>query len=209
MMAQRPPQPGCLNEFQHVNRYWDRVHSVWAAKILPGEYYVTTNHDEAISTTLGSCVSACIRDTVFGIGGVNHFMLPEKGANSSDDWMSAATRYGSYAMESLINSILKNGGHRQNLEIKLAGGGKVIEKLSDIGAKNIQFALEYFETEDLPVIAQDLGDIYPRKLMYFPATGLLRIKRLRTLHNETVFEREYSYQHELDVQPESGGVELF
>lgn len=209
MPSERPPQPSCLVDFEHVNRYWDSAHKTWAAKIIPGEYYVTTQPDEAVATTLGSCVSACIRDKVFGIGGMNHFMLPKNSEHASVDWMDSATRYGGYAMEHLINDILKNGGNRKNLEIKLTGGGKIMTSMSDVGARNIDFVLEYLLTEQLDIVVQDLGDIYPRKVMYFPATGRLRVKRLRSLHNETLIQREQAYQRELEVQPDSGGVELF
>jgi chemotaxis protein CheD len=208
-MSLRPQQPTCLPDFDHINRYWDRNNEVWAAKILPGEYYVSQNSKEVIATTLGSCVSACIRDKVFGIGGMNHFMLPLKSQHGSDDWMDSATRYGSYAMEHLINDILKAGGNRKNLEVKLTGGGKIVANMSDVGLRNIEFALDYLKTEDLSILSQDLGDVYPRKVMYFPDSGRLRVKRLRSLHNETLLEREKSYQHELEVQPDSGGVELF
>jgi len=204
-----PPQPDCLPDFEHVNRYWDKAQNSWMAKILPGEYYVTTQRGEAVATTLGSCVSACIRDKVFGIGGMNHFMLPVKSEHASDDWMDSATRYGSYAMEHLINDILKNGGNRKNLEVKLTGGGRIMANMSDVGARNIDFAIEYLQIENLDVIVQDLGDIYPRKVVYYPETGRLRVKKLRTLHNETLVQREQAYQHELDVQPDSGGIELF
>jgi len=209
MTSERPPQPDCLTDFEHVNRYWDRSQKTWAAKILPGEYYVTVQPGEVVATTLGSCVSACIRDKVFGIGGMNHFMLPIKSEHASDDWMDSATRYGSYAMEHLINDILKNGGNRNNLEVKLTGGGRIMQNMSDVGARNIEFVLEYLQTENLDVIVQDLGDIYPRKVMYYPDTGRLRVKRLRSMHNETLIQREQAYQHELDVQPDSGGIELF
>jgi chemotaxis protein CheD len=209
MMPNRLIQPPCLPDFEHVNRYWDRNHDTWVAKILPGEYYVTTHQDEAVATTLGSCVSACIRDSVLGIGGMNHFMLPIKAAHGSDSWMDFATRYGSFAMEHLINDILKNGGSRKNLEIKLTGGGKIMANMSDVGARNIEFALEYLHTENLDLIGQDVGDVFPRKVMYYPATGRLRVKKLRTLHNETLIQREQAYQHELDEQPDSGSVELF
>ena len=209
MSGRCPPQPACLPDFKQVNRYWDRTHDIWTAKILPGEYYVTVSPDEAVATTLGSCVSACIRDKVFGIGGMNHFMLPVKSEHGSDDWMDSATRYGSFAMEHLINDILKAGGNRNNLEVKLTGGGRIMKNMSDVGARNIEFALEYLHTEHLEAISEDLGDIYPRKVLYYPATGRLRIKRLRTLHNETLIQREQAYQHELEEQPDSGGVELF
>ncbi|PCJ33320.1 MAG: chemotaxis protein CheD [Gammaproteobacteria bacterium] len=208
-MGSRPDQPPCLFDFEHVNRYWDKRHSTWAAKILPGEYYVTTHSGEAVSTTLGSCVSACIRDKKMGIGGMNHFMLPMESEFTSGDWMDSATRYGNFAMEHLINDILKNGGKRENLEIKLTGGGKIMSNMTDVGARNITFVLNYLETEGMEVSVQDLGDIFPRKVMYFPATGVLRVKRLEALHNRTLIQREELYQHELEVKPDSGGVELF
>jgi len=209
MMGSRPSQPECLAGFEHINRYWDRTHSSWIAKILPGEYYVTTQPDEIVATTLGSCVSACIRDKIMGIGGMNHFMLPLRGEHAGDSWMSSATRYGSYAMEHLINDILKNGGNRANLEVKLTGGGQIMANMSDVGSGNIAFVLEYLQIENLDVIVQDLGDIYPRKVMYYPATGQLRVKKLRSIHNETLIQREKTYQSELDVRPDSGGIELF
>ncbi len=209
MVAQRPPQPSCLSEFETINRYWDRRHNTWAAKILPGEYYVTANPDEAVATTLGSCVSACIRDKVFGIGGMNHFMLPAHSEHTSESWMDSATRYGGYAMEHLINTILANGGNRNNLEVKLTGGGRIIANLSDIGKRNIEFVHDFLRTEELQLLAEDLGDIYPRKVMYYPATGKMKVKRLRSMHNETLINREEAYQHELDMHADSGGVELF
>lgn len=209
MLEHRPLQPPCLKKFEHVNRYWDRAHKTWAAKILPGEYYVTTYADEVIATTLGSCVSACIRDKALGIGGMNHFMLPIKGEHRSDNWMGSATRYGNYAMEHLINNILKLGGHRKDLEVKLTGGGQIITNMSDVGSQNIQFVLAYLQAENIDVVIQDLGDIYPRKVMYWPTTGRLRVMKLKRLHNDTLAQREQTYHHELAMQPESGSVELF
>lgn len=203
-------QPPVLPGFEHVNRYWDRLHGQYAAKILPGEYYVTT-HDELIVTVLGSCVSACIRDRVFGIGGMNHFMLPT--SDSAERWgsyqLSDATRYGNYAMEHLINDILKQGGRRENLELKLTGGGRIMAQMTDIGRRNIEFVQEYVRTEGLQVLAEDLGDIYPRKVVFNPQTGKVRVKKLRSLHNDTLIEREAKYMQQLQSEPVSGGVELF
>lgn len=206
-----PPPEKALRGFESINRYWDRSREIYAAKILPGEYYVTSN-DEAIVTVLGSCVSACIRDPAMGIGGMNHFMLPvgtdeEKRLGLTSD----ATRYGNFAMERLINDILKNGGRRECLEIKLFGGGKVIQHMKemDVGARNAKFAIEYLSVERLPVVAKDLGDVYPRKVLYFPLTGKVLVKRLRTLHNETITQREQQYFDSLRQKPVSGNVELF
>ncbi len=208
----RPEIPGAFPGFEHVNRYWDRRHEFYAAKILPGEYYVTS-HDEGIVTVLGSCVSACIRDRVTGVGGMNHFMLPQvnnaSAADLSSTGINAATRYGSYAMEHMINDILKFGGRRENLEIKIAGGGKILRNMGDVGEKNIRFVRVYLATEKLRILSEDVGDVYPRKVQYFPETGQLRIKKLRSLHNETIVKREESYKQEIENNPVAGEVELF
>lgn len=161
------PKPAkALRGFSDINRYWDRQRKLYAAKILPGQYYVTTQ-DELIVTVLGSCVSACIRDPAMGIGGMNHFMLP-LGADSSKlmSRNSDATRYGNFAMEKLINDILKNGGRRDYLEIKVFGGGKVIQHMTetDIGGRNIRFVREFLATEGFSIASEDLGDVSHVKL---------------------------------------------
>lgn len=204
------PSPA-LPGFERINRYWDPVNGLHAAKILPGEYYVTTN-EEMVVTVLGSCISACIRDPLFGIGGMNHFMLPGDSSQASQAWGDdavASTRFGIHAMECLINEILKHGGNRKNLEAKITGGGKILAQMTDIGARNIRFVQDFIRAEGLKLLAEDLGDIYPRKVYYFPHSGKLRVKKLRTLHNQTIIERETSYQRELTHQPAGGEVELF
>ena len=198
--------------FAHVNRYWDREHEIIAAKILPGEYYVT-QENELIATVLGSCVSACIRDKESGIGGMNHFMLPETNADKlkkdGDAIVGIATRYGNYAMEHLINTILSNGGKRKNLEVKVFGGGKIIAALTDVGMKNIDFVLSYIDQEGLKLLSHDLGDIYPRKIIYFPRTGRVGMKKIQDLHNDTIAQRERQYFNSLKNAPVEGEVELF
>jgi chemotaxis protein CheD len=207
-----PTQPPlALPGFEHIRRRWDLTYDAFTARILPGEFYVT-KHDEGITTTLGSCVSACIRDRLSGIGGMNHFMLP---ADSSDEKslkasnLSAAARYGNYAMEHLINEILRNGGTRQHLEVKVFGGGRIIANMTDVGRRNITFVRDYLSMEGLQVLAEDVGDIHPRMVVYFPATGRVRVKRLRSLHNNTIAAQEMTYVENIRQQPVSGDVELF
>jgi chemotaxis protein CheD len=203
--------PTVLPGFEKIRRSWDKDNLCYSANILPGEYYVTTCN-ELIITTLGSCISACIRDRVYGIGGMNHFMLPTQ-VITSDSWLhpsiSPANRYGNYAMENLINDILKNGGERENLEIKVFGGGKILAQMTDIGQRNIDFIEEYIATERLRLLAKDVGAIYPRKVVYCPANGKAKVRRLRSLKNNTIIERETHYLQEIQEGPVSGDIELF
>ena len=166
-----------------------------------------------VTTVLGSCISACIRDKESGVGGMNHFMLPETTAEKmkqgSDAMIGNATRYGNYAMEHLINTILSNGGKRKNLEVKVFGGGKIIPTLSDVGKSNINFILDYVDQEGLKLLSQDLGDIYPRKVIYFPKTGKVGMKKIQDLHNDTIAQRERQYSRNIKDLPVEGDVELF
>ncbi len=197
--------------FEHVKRYWDKTSNSVAVKILPGEYYVTTS-DELVVTVLGSCISACIRDPMAKVGGMNHFMLPSN-AGYGGGWktgeVSAATRYGNFAMEHMINEILKQGGQRKNMEVKIFGGGRILTQMTDIGKRNIVFVKDYLRTEGLSLVAHDVGDIYPRKVVYHPLSGRVRVKKLRALHNNTIIEREFAYMQELEKKPVEGEIDLF
>jgi len=198
--------------FETIKRYWDKQNNIVTVKLLPGEYYVT-KENELITTVLGSCISACVRDPISGIGGMNHFMLPETTKNRLRDGVEAvvgnATRYGNYAMEHLINTILSNGGKRKNLEVKLFGGGKIIPTMSDVGARNIEFVLDYIDAEALRLLAQDLGDIYPRKVNFYPMTGKVKMKKIQDIHNETLAIREKRYGNSIKDMPVESEIELF
>jgi len=204
----------CLPIFSHVNHYWDKKREQVIAKILPGEFYMTRDN-VAIATTLGSCVSACIWDEHAGIGGMNHFMLPLTDKEAHEvDWgqrgmASDATRYGNFAMEHLINMILKSGGRKVNLRAKVFGGGKVLKQMSDIGNKNIAFVLKYLEDEDIRVEGSDLGSFYPRKILFEPSSGRAFVKTIDNLHNDTIVRRESDYRNRIDQSPVEGDVELF
>ena len=188
--------------------YFDRTFESEAAKLLPGEFYVTGS-DMVLVTVLGSCVSACIRDVHNGVGGMNHFMLPEGG--SLDEVANASARYGTYAMEVLINTILKQGGRRANLEAKVFGGGNVLEGLTvaNVGHRNAAFVREFLKIEGIPLKAQDLEDIYPRKVYFFPRTGRAMVRKLKASADSALIAREREYRLRLVAQPASGAVELF
>lgn len=193
-----------------TNFYFDRTFNCDAAKILPGEYYFS-GKDIVIVTVLGSCVSACIRDRVTGIGGMNHFMLPDGG---DDGPVSASMRYGTYAMEILINELLKAGARRENFEAKVFGGGNVLRGFTSInvGERNAKFVREYLKTENIRITAEDLIDIHPRKVFFFPHTGKVLVKKLKVVHNDTLEQREIDYANKLknDARANSGGaIDLF
>jgi chemotaxis protein CheD len=196
-----------------MQRFWDSDHERWTVKLLPGEYYVTRG-GEAVSTVLGSCVSACVRDPLKNVGGMNHFMLPEDAAVAANNWLDPAvglaTRYGSYAMETLINELLKLGAARERLEIKIFGGGRILTGMADVGARNIEFARNYLKIEGLRIAAEDLGGTQPRKVVYFPDSGRVRMRRLRPIENRIISHHEQLYLASIRSQAASGGaVELF
>lgn len=192
-----------------TNVYYDRTFNCDAAKILPGEYYFT-NKDMLIVTVLGSCVSACIRDRVTGLGGMNHFMLPDGGSDPHSP-ISASMRYGTYAMEVLINDLLKAGARRENMEAKVFGGGAVLRGFTaiNVGERNAAFVINYLRAEKMRVVAEDLNDIYPRKVYFFPRSGKVLVKKLMQTHNDTLVRRELDYASRLKVAPVGGEIELF
>ena len=198
-----------FEEILSPNLYFDREHQSEAAKILPGEYYAT-GRDMVLVTVLGSCVCACIRDKVSGIGGMNHFMLPDSGQDQNNP-LGESARYGTYAMEILINQLLKMGAKRGNFEAKVFGGGAVLRgfTVANVGERNADFVLKFLNTEKIPVVAQDLLDIYPRKVYFFPSTGLVRVKKLKNVHNNTIISRENEYGTRLHYSEMAGDVELF
>jgi chemotaxis protein CheD len=189
------------------NRYFDRKFESEAVKVLPGEYFVTATNVLMV-TVLGSCVSACIRDREKGIGGMNHFMLADSGETSA---LSASARYGTYAMEILINHLLKMGARKGRLEAKVFGGGRVMATLSSsqVGERNARFVKEFLETESIPLAAEDLLDVYPRKVYFFPNTGRVLAKKLVRMHNDTLIRREKEYAARLSEVPVAGEIELF
>lgn len=190
--------------------YFDRTFNCEAAKISPGEYYYT-DHDMMIVTVLGSCVSACIRDTKTGIGGMNHFMLPESAGADKDSPISESMRYGTYAMEVLINQLLRNGAKREHLEAKIFGGGNVLRSFTtnNVGDRNASFVKKYLKEEGIRVTGEDLLDIYPRKVYYFPKTGKVLVKKLKQLNNYTLVKREQDYSSKLKTNEVAGDIDLF
>ncbi len=192
-----------------TNFYFDKNFNSRAVKLLPGEYYVT-DKDMLLVTVLGSCVAACIRDCHSGIGGMNHFMLPDSGGDTGGP-LTASARYGTYAMEILINQLLKLGARHCNLEAKVFGGGNVLDGLTvaNVGQRNADFVLKFLQTEKIRVVARDLVDVFPRKVYFFPKNSKVMVKKLRNLHNTTISQRERDYSQRLQKVDSGGDIELF
>jgi chemotaxis protein CheD len=186
--------------------YRDRHFDIDAAKIGPGEYYIT-QRDMVIVTVLGSCVSACMRDPVAKVGGMNHFMLPDRDMEGP---LSASARYGAYAMEVLINQLFALGARRERLEAKVFGAARVLPGMSDIGERNAAFAIDYLKRESIRVVAEDLGNDEPCKIYFFPQSGRVMLKRLKSLRNDTIVQRERDYARRLEkISGGAGSADLF
>ena len=195
-----PRNPGEASFF-----YCDHHFQYDAVKVLPGEYFVS-NQDIMIMTVLGSCISACIWDVRVRAGGMNHFMLPD--GDSSDGF----GRYGSYAMELLINQMLKMGAKRETMQAKVFGGAQVMAGFTsmNVGARNTQFVLDYLATERIPIVSQDVLDIHPRKVCFFPLSGKALVKRLAHSHPETLAVEERKGSATFVAKSTLGGsIDLF
>lgn len=191
--------------FENIHYHWDEAAKSWIVQILPGEYYVT-HAEEIIATVLGSCVSTCVRDRNTGLGGMNHFMLPE---DPRKDKGGDALRYGCFAVERLINELLKRGAERGELEIKVFGGGRVLAGLGDIGRSNVEFVRNYLHEERLCSVAEDVGGPWARRLRYYPRTGRALVKHLPMREAAKIGSREQDFRAKLQTERVIGEVELF
>jgi chemotaxis protein CheD len=179
-----------------------------SVRVQPGEFFAT-DRDVALTTVLGSCVAACVRDRVSGIGGMNHFMLPR--ARGTPGPASASARYGVNAMELLINEILHLGAQRQNLEAKVFGGGNVLSGVTmlNVGEMNAEFVCRFLREESIPVVASDLQGAISRQVRYFPASGRALVRPIGRRDDYSVLEGEARYGERLRQLPGGGDVELF
>ncbi len=186
--------------------FYDAHFQSEAVKVLPGEYFVF-NEDVLIMTTLGSCIAVCLWDRQAKIGGMNHFMLPDNGGGASD-----SGRYGSYAMELLINEMMKMGASRMTMEAKVFGGGAVISGMNtiNVGERNTAFVMDYLKTERIPVVSKDVLDIYPRKVCFLPHSGKAMVKRLAPSNPDAIVQQErVAAQKVVPVASSGGSIDLF
>lgn len=194
----QPRKPGEASFF-----YWDARFQNDAVKLLPGEFFVH-QEDILLTTTLGSCIAACLWDRSARVGGMNHFMLPDGAGDSG--------RYGSYAMELLINEMMKRGASRTSMEAKVFGGGQVVSGMNslNVGERNTQFVMDYLKTERIPILSKDVMDIYPRKVCFLPASGKAMVKRLTPTHADALVAQDRAAaQRAVPANTGGGSVDLF
>lgn len=192
--------------FHGSKRFYDTREHCTMVKIFAGDWYVTKDPGECMATILGSCVAACIRDPILGIGGMNHFLLP---GEDNKIHTTDAARYGVYAMESLLNGIFSLGGRKERLEVKVFGGGNVINNSAKIGSKNARFVRDFLRTEGYRIMSEDLEGTHPRRVHYYPATGKVMMRLLRRKDDMQVVEEEALYTREIVSHPVEGNIELF
>jgi len=193
-----PRKPGEASFF-----FYDAHFKNDAVKILPGEYFVY-HEDMLIMTTLGSCIAACLYDRHAKVGGMNHFMLPEGAGDSG--------RYGSYAMELLINEMMKRGASRLTMEAKVFGGGQVVSGMTtmNVGERNTAFVMDYLKTEHIPVVSKDVLDVYPRKVCFLPGSGKAMVKRLAPTNADSLLAQDRAAaQKAVPATTGGGSVDLF
>ncbi len=186
--------------------FYDAHFHAEAVKILPGEYFVYSE-DLLIMTTLGSCIAVCLWDRQAKVGGMNHFMLPDNNGGGSD-----SGRYGSFAMELLINEMMKMGATRMTMEAKVFGGGAVISGMNtiNVGERNTAFVMEYLKTERIPVVSKDVLDIYPRKVCFLPFSGKAMVKRLAASNPDAIVQQDRTAAQKVAPVATSGGsIDLF
>lgn len=185
--------------------YHDAAFRSDAVKILPGEYFVHDDDELLLTTVLGSCVAACLVDRAAGVGGMNHFMLPDGGS---------AGRYGAFAMELLINELMKRGARRERIEAKVFGGGQVMRSFAtmNVGEQNVRFVEQFLAAERITIVSRDVLDVHPRRVCLFPGSARVLVKKLAATQVAAIASEESEFKRSLDTRPaaaSAGSVELF
>jgi chemotaxis protein CheD len=187
----------------HVNSLADPVRGERRLHVIRGEHFVSSDPAVVLVTVLGSCVAACIRDPIAGVGGMNHFLLPGSSENRR-----VGISHGVHAMELLVNDLLRHGARRDRLEAKLFGGARMVEGLTDVGAQNAAFAERFLKDEGIPCLGGSLRGEHARRVQFWPASG--RGRQLLLGVNAEVFDSERTpAAAPLAAPQDSGALELF
>lgn len=190
--------------------YYDKDLDAHIVSVMAGFYHWTRAKDVAFSTMLGSCVSVCAYDEYAGIGGMNHFLLPNA-PKSEEQGFSSSFRYGSAAIETLLNSLFAKGAAKNGLKIKLFGGAKVLGNISnDVGDRNISFTKNFFKRENIRIESEDLGGSIGRRIIFFPATGKVLLRELGNSKDiARIVNEETKILENISTESIENDVELF
>ena len=180
--------------FRGTRRFYNAKYAMHVVKVFAGDWYISGRDDEMLTTILGSCVAACIRDPVLRVGGMNHFLLP---GDDASGFAPGAARYGAFAMESLIKAIVEAGGDASRLEIKVFGGANIVQDADPVGSRNAQFVREFLRNGGFKIAAEDLEGALPRSICYYPASGETRVRPLRRKDDLKVAEEEARYARDV------------
>jgi chemotaxis protein CheD len=189
---------------QQLRKFWDSKQNIQVVQILPGQCYASSEMEQ-VTTVLGSCISVCLHDEIAGVGGMNHFMLPGEGDGSGNE----EARFGTHAMEIVINDMLKLGAVKARLSAKIFGGGMMFPSEQGIGKKNTLFAKNFLSTECITISGEDVGLAFSRKIRFNPKTGKVMVKKLRSIHNKLIHDTENAYATDLKKHDFKSNVELF
>lgn len=142
--------------------------------VLQGRLAVSGKADVVMTAVLGSCVAACLWDEDAGVGGMNHFLLPE-----AEGGRQSGLRFGDQAMEELIRGLVDAGGRRSALQAKLFGGAHIVGGYSDVGRRNADFATDFLARRGIALRGGSLGGDAARRVEFWPATGQARQRLVR------------------------------
>ncbi|MBT8765994.1 chemotaxis protein CheD [Metapseudomonas boanensis] len=191
-----------------ANRYYDPDLGLPAVKILPGEHYAT-GEDRVLVSVLGACIGVCLLDPECAVGGMNHFLLPDTGTRVREAHDAAG--HGKLAMDQLLDALYKLGARHERLEARVFGAANLPNALlsPDAALRVVEFVHSYLDSEGIPLITEDVLGEYPRKIYFFPASGKVLLKKLKSLHNETLLQRELEYILYLKRAEVLGPYDLF
>lgn len=183
---------------------WDARYGQEVVEIFPGEYHATRS-TRIISTVLGSCIAVVLYDEKAGVAGMNHFMLPGE-LQTDRIYASGSGKYGMYAMELLINELIKLGGAKKSFVAKVFGGGKVLRSSSgfthSVPEGNITFALAYLRQEGIPIASQDVGGTQGRRVLFFTEGHKVLVKKLTPREITPLESEEKVYYSKLRKEDE-------
>jgi chemotaxis protein CheD len=122
---------------------------------------------------LGSCIGVVLYDMSTGISGIAHVLLP--GASQNGE-----TKYAETAIETMLESMIKQGARKSKIVSKFSGGANVFKhinmELLKIGSRNSISVEETLNRKKIPILAKDVGGEVGRSVMFNPIDGSMIVR---------------------------------